>query len=157
MIRGCSIYDAFTHVFASKFLYDGDKATAPSVAINYTTKTQYLFRINKGIQNTWNSADLNAYTPEEDRPIPFSRMIFLGDGTTDVPTMKMMTHQGGHSIAVYDPKRDEGSLNKIHRLISEGRVEFVAPADYRENSQVDIIVRGILGRIARENGCRRAA
>ena len=157
MIRGCPIYDAFTHVFASKFLYEDGKATAPGAAINYTTKTQYLFRINKGIQNTWNSADLNAYMSEEDRPIPFSRMIFLGDGDTDIPTMKMMTYQGGHSIAVYDPKRDDGDLDKIHRLISDGRVQFVAPADYRENSQVDIIVKGILGRIARENGDRQAA
>lgn len=77
MIRGCPIYDAFIHVFASKFLYEGGKAVAPGVAINYTTKTQYLFRINKGIRNTWNSADLNAFTPEEDRPIPFSRMICM--------------------------------------------------------------------------------
>lgn len=157
MIRGCPIYDAFTHVFASKFLYEGDKAVAPGVAINYTTKTQYLFRINKGIRNTWNSADLNTYTPEEHRLVPFSRMIFIGDGHTDVPAMKMMTHQGGHSIAVYDPKRDEQGLDKIHRLISDGRVEFVAPADYRENSQIDIIVLGVLGRMARESGCREAA
>ncbi len=71
--------------------------------------------------------------------------------------MKMMSHQGGHSIAVYDPKGDDRDLSKIHRLISDGRAEFVAPADYRENSQVDIIVKGILGRIARGNGDRQAA
>ncbi len=71
--------------------------------------------------------------------------------------MKMLSYQGEHSIAVYDPKRDNRDLDKIHRLISDGRVEFVAPADYRENSQVDIIVKGILGRIAREKGDQQAA
>ena len=95
--------------------------------------------------------------PDEERPIPFRRMIFLGDGDTDVPTMKMLSYQGGHSIAVYDPTRDENDLSKIHGLISDGRVDFVAPADYREASQIDIIVKGVLGRIARENGYRSAA
>ncbi len=148
MIRGCPIYDAFTRVFASKFIYEDGKAAWPGVAINYTTKTQYLFRVNKGIQNTWNDKDLNAYTPEEKRPIPFSRIIFLGDGDTDIPAMKMLTYQGGHSIAVYDPKRDDRDLSKIYGLISDDRVNFVAPADYSEDSPIDIIVKGILGRIA---------
>jgi len=148
MIRGCPIYDAFTQVFASKFIYEDGKAAWPGVAINYTTKTQYLFRVNKGIQNTWNDKDLNAYTPEEKRPIPFSRIIFLGDGDTDIPAMKMLTYQGGHSIAVYDPKRDDKDLSKIYGLISDDRVNFVAPADYSEDSPIDIIVKGILGRIA---------
>ena len=94
--------------------------------------------------------------PEEERPIPFDRMIFLGDGYTDIPTMKMLTHKGGHSVAVYDSNRSDNDLDKIHRLISDGRVEFVAPADYTEKSQLDIIVKGILGRIAREHGYRPA-
>lgn len=156
MIRGCPIYDAFKWVFASKFIYDGDRAAWPGVAINYTTKTQYLFRVNRGIQNTWNNEDLNAYMPDGERPIPFGRMIFLGDGDTDIPTMKMLTYQGGYSVAVYDPRRHDSDLSKIHRLISDDRVNFVAPADYREDSQIDIIVKGILGRIARENGYRSA-
>ena len=86
--------------------------------------------------------------PENNRPIPFQRMIFVGDGDTDIPSMKMTTYKGGHSIAVYDPKRDDSSIKKIHRLISEDRVNFVAPADYTENSQLDIILKGILGRMA---------
>ncbi len=156
MIRGCPIYDAFKWVFASKFIYDGDKAAWPGVAINYTTKTQYLFRVNRGIQNTWNNEDLNAYMPDGERPIPFSRMIFLGDGDTDIPTMKMLTYQGGYSVTVYDPRLHDSDLSKIHRLISDDRVNFVAPADYREDSQIDIIVKGILGRIAHANGYRSA-
>ena len=149
MICGCRIQDAFHRIYASKFIYDGDIAAWPGVAINYTTKTQYLFRINKGVENHWNNKAINQYMREDSRPIPFERMIFLGDGDSDIPTMKMLTYQGGHSIAVYDEKCGEKDLEKIHGLIADNRVDFVAPANYEENSQLDIIVKGILGRIAR--------
>ncbi|MCX8666799.1 haloacid dehalogenase-like hydrolase [Acetobacteraceae bacterium B3987] len=148
MIEGCSIFSCFKKVFASKFIYKGDVAVWPGVGINYTTKTQYLFRINKGIDNNWDNKAINSFMPDEDRPIPFNRMVFLGDGDTDIPAMKMLTYQGGHSVAVYDPDRSERGINKIHRLISDGRVDFVAPADFQEKSQLDIIVKGIIGRMA---------
>lgn len=154
MIEGCAINEEFTKIFASKFIYEGGFAAWPGVGINYTTKTQYLFRINKGIENHWDNVSINSYTPEEERPIPFDRMIFLGDGETDIPTMKMLTHKGGHSVAVYDKTRTNRDLSRIHKLISDGRVEFVAPADYEEKSQLDIIVKGIIGRIARKHGYR---
>ena len=147
MIRGCPIEDAFYKIFASKFIYHNDEAAWPGVGINYTTKTQYLFRINKGVENHWDNTAINQYMPESSRPVPFRRMIFLGDGETDIPAMKMLTYQGGHSVAVYDEQRDARDLDKIHKLISENRVDFVAPANYEENSQLDIIVKGILGRI----------
>ncbi len=150
MIRGCSIQSAFRMIYASKYIYEGDVAAWPGVAINYTTKTQYLFRINKGVENHWNNADINKYMPEASRPIPFKRMIFVGDGDTDIPAMKMVTYQGGHSIAVYDEQREKRDLEKIHGLIADGRVDFVAPANYEEHAQMDIIVKGILGRIARK-------
>jgi len=152
MIRGCSIQSAFKKIYASKYIYNGHNAAWPAVAINYTTKTQYLFRINKGVENHWNNADINRYVPAAQRPVPFERMIFLGDGDTDIPTMKMLTYQGGHSIAVYDEQRGPRDLEKIHTLISDGRVDFVAPANYENNSQLDIIVKGILGRIAHQLG-----
>lgn len=148
MIRGCSIQDAFRKVYASKYIYDGEEAAWPGVAINYTTKTQYLFRINKGVEDHWNREALNAYMPQESRPVPFCRMIFLGDGDSDIPAMKMMTLQGGHSVAVYDEQWEDRDLEKIHRLISDDRVDFVAPGNYEENSQLDIIIKGILGRVA---------
>ena len=147
MIRGCPIYDRFQHVFASKFMFENSEAIWPGVAINYTTKTQYLFRINKGIENQWDNEAINAYKPEGDRPVPFDRMIFIGDGYTDIPAMKMLTYKGGHSIAVYDERQRGSDLVGIRRLISDNRVNFVAPADYREDSSLDIIVKGILGRI----------
>lgn len=148
MIEGCRIRDAFRWVFASKFIYKDGVAVWPGVGINYTTKTQYLFRINKGIHNYWDKESLNRYTPEDERPIPFNRMIFLGDGLTDIPTMRMLKYQDGYPVAVYDPEGGNRSLSEIYRLISDNRVDFVAPADYGEDSQLDIMVKGILGRIA---------
>lgn len=155
MIEGSVIAPAFKAIFASRYIYnDQGKAEWPSLAINYTTKTQFLFRINKGIENVWDNDAINAFMPEAERPIPFTRMIFIGDGDTDIPAMKMTSHYGGHSIAAYDPDRDGRSLDKIHRLISDGRVNFVAPADYSENAPMDILLKGVLGRIARDEGYR---
>jgi haloacid dehalogenase-like hydrolase len=157
MIAGCPIFGRFKKVFASTFVYDDDgRAVWPGIAINYTTKTQFLFRINKGVLNSWDNASVNRWMPMQERPLPFSRMIFIGDGDTDIPSMKTVRLQGGQAIAVFDPERwrpDQSQAN-IYRLIAEDRVHFVAPADYRAGSQLDVIVRGILGRIARENGYR---
>jgi len=149
MIEGCPIARAFKHVYASKYVYDADDvAIWPAVGVNYTTKTQYLFRINKGVFNHWDDERINRFIPDGERPVPFERMIFLGDGDTDVPTMKMMHTKGGYSIAVYDPDNTPRDTRKIHRLISEDRVNFVAAADYREGTAVDLIVKGLIGRIA---------
>lgn len=158
MIEGSVIAPAFKAIFASRYIYnDQGQAEWPSLAINYTTKTQFLFRINKGIENVWDNEAINAFMPETERPIPFTRMIFIGDGDTDIPAMKMTSHYGGHSIAAYDPDRDGRSLDKIHRLISDGRVNFVALADYSESAPMDILLKGILGRIARDEGYRPPA
>ena len=153
MIEGCEIYDCFERVFASSYVYN-EKGCAvwPAVGINYTTKTQYLFRVNKGIDNCWDNEGINRWIPLGERPIPFTRMIYLGDGDTDIPTMKMMHHQGGYSVAVFDPKKwfQSSTQGKMGRLIAEDRVRFVAPADYTEGSQLAVTIGGILGRIARE-------
>lgn len=151
IVEGSPLYKKFTNVFGCKYHYDKKgEAVWPSVVVNYTTKTQFLFRINKGIDNHWDYKAVNEWMPGDDRPIPFSRMIFIGDGDTDVPSFKMMMVQGGTSIAVFDPAEwaDKGH-SKTHDLIAEQRVHFVAPADYTETSQLDIVVRGVLDRIAR--------
>jgi len=153
MIDGCPIRAAFHHVFASKFAYDAQGvAIWPAVGVNYTTKTQYLFRINKGVLNHWDHERINRFVPDDDRAVPFERMIFLGDGDTDVPTMKMMHTKGGFSIAVYDPRNSDKDQKKIYSLISEDRVNFVAAADYREGQPLDLIVKGLIGRIAIQSG-----
>jgi phosphoserine phosphatase len=157
LIRGSPITRHFRHVFASKFIYDeGGRAVWPGMAINYTTKTQFLFRINKGIDNSWDGSAINRWIPMDERPVPFERMIFIGDGDTDIPAMKMVRYQGGHSIAVFDPDAftEARHQEKLHRLIAEDRVHHVAPADYTAGSQLDVVIRGILGRIARESGFR---
>lgn len=88
----------------------------PAVAIDYTAKTQYLFRINKGIFNIWDNSKINKYADEEKRYLPFQRMIYIGDDETDVPAMKMINHKGGYSIAVYDPnKRKEIQRKGLHQ------------------------------------------
>ena len=153
MIEGTSVFQHFKRVFGSRYAYGDDgNAMWPAVGINYTTKTQYLFRINKGIANSWDNDEINRWQPMEERAVPFSRMIYLGDGDTDIPSMKMVRHQGGHSVAVFDPKKWGRSdmQRKVYNLIAEDRAHFVVPADYTDGSQLDITIKGILGRIARD-------
>ncbi len=149
MIEGCSIAGEFRQIYASSFIFDDDGvAVWPGLSINYTTKTQYLFRINKGIENCWNNEAVNKWMPMETRPIPFKNMIFIGDGETDIPSMKMVRHQGGQAVAVFDPEKWGRLQERIYGLIAEDRVNFVAPAIYEKGSQLDVTVRGLLGRMA---------
>jgi len=155
IIAGSKIFRLFKNVYASRFIFGkAGEAVWPAVAINYTTKTQFLFRINKGIENSWDNEQINRWVPMNERPIPFSRMIFIGDGGTDIPSMKMVRFQGGHSIAVFDPESFQQSPKKVYRLIAEDRVHFVAPADYSDGSQLDVTIKGILARMARDVGYR---
>ena len=149
MIAGCEVFDKFKQVFASRFLYDeAGCATWPAVAINYTTKTQFLFRINKGVDNSWDNESVNRWRPVDARPVPFERLVFIGDGETDIPAMKMVRYQGGEAVAVFDANKWNDKQKVIYRLIAEDRAQFVASADYSEGSQLDVTVKGILGRIA---------
>ncbi|HYR84747.1 MAG TPA: HAD family hydrolase [Terriglobia bacterium] len=155
IIAGSKIFRLFKNVYASRFIFGkAGEAVWPAVAINYTTKTQFLFRINKGIENSWDNEQINRWVPMNERPVPFSRMIFIGDGDTDIPSMKMVRFQGGHSIAVFDPESFQQSPKKVYRLIAEDRVHFVAPADYSDGSQLDVTIKGILARMARDVGYR---
>lgn len=154
MIRGTAIADHFKRIFACKYHYDQTRGYAkwPSVAINYTTKTQYIFRINKGVLNSYDDSKVNEYVEPSKRPIPFDRMIYLGDGDTDIPCMRLVKDQGGCSIAVFDEKKwvKPTSQNKIEKLIAEDRVSYVVPGDYKERSQLDVTVKGVLRRINRK-------
>lgn len=146
MIEGTSIAKEFKKIYACSFLYDVDgKAVWPAVAVDYTAKTQFLFKINKGIERISDNKRINEYVAEEDRPIPFKNMIYFGDGETDIPCMKLIKEQGGHSIAVYKP----GSAKKktAAKLINENRVNFVCSADYSENKEVHNVVKTIIDKI----------
>lgn len=147
MIEGTKIAYRFTKIFACSFLYDVDGiAYWPAVAVNYTNKTQYIFKINKGIMEVWDTKRINANVAEENRPIPFTNMIYIGDGTTDIPCMRLVKEKRGHSIAVYDPAKN--NRKSVDSLLSDNRVNFVAPADYRQGGRLDLIVRGIIDKIA---------
>lgn len=145
MVEGTSIAKEFENIYACSFLYDTEgNAYWPAVAVDYTTKTQFLFKINKGIKEVSDNKKINEYVAKEDRPIPFERMIYFGDGETDVPSMSVVKSQGGHAIAVYgDPKKKATAT----KLINANRVDFMCMADYSEGSEVYDTVCRILNKI----------
>lgn len=147
MIEGSKIFPFFTGVFASSFMYDqNDVAKYPGIAINFTTKTQFLFRINKGKLNVWDDDGVNEYLPDNQRRIPFSNIIYIGDGSTDIPCMKLTKELGGHSIAVFNPVNDV-KKQYVERILSQNRVNFVAAADYSEGNTLDKQVKGVIDKI----------
>lgn len=148
MILGSKIGSKFRAVFASSFWYDHHGvAKWPALALNYTTKTQYLFRINKGSLDVHDHKIVNSYVPKDQRAVPFEQMIFIGDGETDIPCFRLVKDQGGNSIAVYQPKKAGAKLRTIN-LHNEGRINFAAPADFRDLSQIDRIVKAIIDSVA---------
>ncbi len=155
MIEGTAIAGEFRNIYACSFLYD-EKGEAywPGVAINYTNKTQFIFKINKGVEAVWDGKAVNEFIPESKRSVPFRRMIYFGDGTTDIPCMRLVKSSGGYSIAVYgDASRtgDSGYAKEAAlKLLNENRVDFVTPADYSEGQVLDRIVHTIIDKIAAE-------
>ena len=149
MIRGTPIAGKFKRIYASSFMFDQNGvAIWPALALNYTTKTQFLFRINKGVLDSWDNSKINDFVPMDKRPVPFARFIYIGDGSTDIPCMKLVKEQRGYSIAVYQP----GSKKKAsaERLLTEDRINFVAPADYREGRSLDKQVKATIDKMMAE-------
>ena len=124
-------------IFASKYLFDQhDVATWPALAVNYTAKTQFLFRINKDVLDISDDDSVNEFTSEDERPIPFENMIFIGDGATDIPCFKLVKNKGGMSIAVYKPHAN-GAKQKAEQYLKEGgRVDLVVPANYSKDKEI---------------------
>jgi 2-hydroxy-3-keto-5-methylthiopentenyl-1-phosphate phosphatase len=148
ILDGISIRKEFHNIFGSAYFYDKNGLPDfPKVVITDTIKTQYLFRINKGKELL--SDSINEHTDEKDRPIPFENMIYIGDGLTDVPAMTLTRKSGGHSIAVYRPE-DKRGLQTCKRLLAAPRVDFVAPADYRKNSELFQYVTSVLDLIVKK-------
>ena len=151
IIEGTSIAHEFKHIYACSFLYNVDGiAYWPAVAINYTNKTQFIFKINKGVESVYDTKKVNEYMEENRRPVPFKRMIYVGDGTTDIPCMRLVKNFGGHSIAVYNPE-DKGKRKEMNTLIRDNRVNHVCPADYSEGSEMDTVVKTIIDKIAMDS------
>ena len=140
IIDGTIISGEFKNIFACEYLYDDEgNAVWPKTAVNYTNKTQFVYRINKGVWDISNDTDLNRSMPDDSKRIPFENMIYIGDGLSDVPCMKMMKSYGGKAIAVYQ-QLDE----KVKELLRKDRVDFIYPADYSENSGLDKTVKDII-------------
>jgi phosphoserine phosphatase len=131
IIEGTSIHKHFHNVFASEYWFDAYDLPYPKRVITDTGKTQYLFRINKGLED--HNQSINDHMDEAERPIPFSNMIYFGDGETDVPSMAVMRKNGGHAVAVHPPGK---SRKKCVELFQAGRVNFFAPADYQRGSDL---------------------
>jgi 2-hydroxy-3-keto-5-methylthiopentenyl-1-phosphate phosphatase len=145
IIEGSSIKKHFKKVYACEFLYnENNVAIWPKLTVNYTNKTQFLFRINKGVLDVWDDKKLNAFVPEEERRVPFRNMIYIGDGLTDVPCMKLVKNNKGQSIAVFHKRKKEVAA----QLMSENRVDFITEANYTKDSELDQIVKTIIEKMA---------
>jgi len=151
MIEGTRIAKEFTNIYACRYAYDKDGiARWPAAVVDYSTKVQFLSKISKGISEVSDSKRVNAYMPEEERVIPMSNIIYLGDGETDIPSMRTVKNENGHSIAVF---HGEEKRALAHQLQNEGRVNYACRADYSEGGAIDIVVKHILDGIALRQRC----
>ena len=145
IIEGSGICHEFKMVYASEFYYDETGTPVwPKLDVNFTAKTQFVYRINKGVLAVSNDKDLNASMPDDSKRVPFTNMIYVGDGLSDVPCMKMMRAYGGQAIAVYQA----GNRPGVEELLSRGRVDFIFPADYRPGTALDTTVKNIIRKMA---------
>ena len=147
IIEGSPIAKEFKHIFAGSFIYD-DKGEAewPGIAVDYTAKTQFLFKIQKGIFSSRDAKQVNESMADENKRIPFTNMIYFGDGDTDVPSMKIVGMFGGHSIAVFDPTRPN-KREVARKLLRQGRVGYITPANYTKDSRTFRLVCAIIDKI----------
>lgn len=148
MIEGTSVAQAgaFERIYASSFYYnENDVAIWPAQVVNYTSKTQFLFRIEKGVLDINDAAVNESFSPEEIR-VPFRNMIYIGDSDTDIPCMKLVNSYGGHSIGVYNA--DTEDKTKVYKMMRDGRIRYFAPADYTEGTELDLLVKAIIDRTA---------
>ena len=157
IIEGCPIASEFKHIFAGSFIYDeAGEAEWPGIAVDYTAKTQFLFKISKGIFSSRDNKRVNASIADDKKRIPFSHMIYFGDGETDVPCMKIVGMFGGNSIAVYDPSSDKKRASAL-KLKRQGRVAFATPAIYTEQSRTFRVVCAIIDKIKADSELERLA
>ncbi len=148
IFAGTPIASKFAKVYASKFYFDENGvAVWPALAVNYTTKTQYLFRINKNAHDLSDSSEVNKFVEKRDRPVPFENMVYIGDGSTDIPCFRLIKEQGGLSVAVYKP-HTKGARDKAAQYLKDGRVHCVVPADYSDGDEIDRIVKAYIDTVA---------
>ena len=145
IIEGSAISDEFKEIYASEFYYDeSGRPVWPKLAVNFTAKTQFVYRINKGVLDVSDDKTLNDSMPDDSKRVPFTNMIYFGDGLSDVPCMKMMRAYGGQAVAVYQDSNRMG----VEELLAKGRVDFIFKADYSEGSALDLTVKNIIRKMA---------
>lgn len=152
MIEGTSIAKYFKVIFASSFIFkQDDKGNEvpywPATAIDYTSKTQYLYRISKGILNTWDSSKINKTMAEESRAIRFENMIYIGDGETDIPAMTLLKSKKGASIVVYDESRAE-KQEQAQRILENGKANYAVPIDYSKDQALDRLLKMLIDKVS---------
>jgi hypothetical protein len=146
IIEGSEIAQYFKRIYASSYLYSSDGvAQWPAQAINYTNKTQYIFRIAKGVLEEYDER-VNDSMPDSKLRIPYENIVYIGDSATDIPCMRLVKSKGGYSIGVYDPVKDNRA--KVYQLFNDGRLSFYAPADYSAKSDISKYVKQIIDEIA---------
>ncbi|MDD2595370.1 MAG: HAD family hydrolase [Bacteroidales bacterium] len=151
MIEGTVIAHEFKKIFACSFLYDSSNAAVwPAVAVDYTGKTQFLFKITKGILDISDNTKVNESQKDDQKPIPFNNMIYFGDGETDIPCMKIVKMFGGNSIAVYQ-ESDIGKFKTARKLLRQERVNFICKADYTINGEIYKVVTTIIDKVKSED------
>ena len=144
IIEGSGIAHEFKQIYACEFYYRGGEARWPKLDVNFTNKTQFVYRINKGVLDVADDRTLNDSMPDDSKRIPFTNMIYVGDGLSDVPCMKMMRAYGGQAIAVYQESNRMG----VEDLLAKGRVDFIFPADYSEDTALDLTVKNIIRKMS---------
>lgn len=144
MIEGTEVADKFKKIYASSFYFDKDGvAVWPAQVVNYTNKTQVLFRIEKGVLDI-NDQAVNSYFEPNQYRVPFRNMVYIGDSDTDIPCMKLVNINGGHSIGVYNSETEDKS--KVFRMLDENRIKYFAPADYTQGADLECLVKKIIDR-----------
>ena len=148
IIEGTQIAGKFKAIYASRFIYDHNGvAEWPAQAINYTTKTQFLFRINKGAHDLSDNAAINRFVSPRDRPVPFPNMVYFGDGETDIPCFRLVKDLGGLSLAVFKPNT-RGAREKAQQLVNDERVHHIIPANYCKDAELDKVVKAQIDYVA---------
>lgn len=147
IIEGTAIAKDFTHIYASSFYYnEHGEPCWPAQVINYTNKTQFLFRIEKGILDINDNA-VNDHFAEGELRVPFRNIVYIGDSATDIPCMRLVNSLGGHSVGVYDLENTD-SKDTVCRMIRDERIRYYVPADYKKNSGLDMLMHQIIDKTA---------
>ena len=154
IIEGSSISPHIKRIYASSYLYNADGvAEWPAQAINYTNKTQYIFRIAKGVLEEYDDS-VNDSMPDEMLRIPYENIVYIGDSETDIPCMRLVKSKGGYSIGVFNPDSDRH--HNVYRLFNEGRISLFATTDYSEGSELSCYMESIIDEIVAREKLRKA-